>query len=973
MFEYAERLALWANSLRADVEWASALDSAFDSIGFDEQYLSNLDQIRRNYSRLKAVKDHIWGMIEIEPGDAWLIDCPVFQRMRHVRQTGFTYLTYPNAQHTRFEHSLGAYFVVKRLLATFRRSKEAFDFDARQRGQSEAGFRPTDYSRDSRQVRLLLHAALVHDFGHAVFSHVSERLFAAKSETLKIGKMTVSAFRRKFRKNYELVDSDVQTGRSKPLAELLTVAIITSARFERFYKLLPGREETSALVDLCEISALVLGDRIESNDFALPELLSGPVDADKIDYMIRDAHACGVNIGIDVARVFVRAGVYQGSAERVRHLELKGYNPQEPIKLFVIEQSGTDAVRELGAARLSLFERVYNHQLTRGAQAAFGEMIQLAAESEDPQTNKFSDFLTLWQFPEDVVLSALGLGGEPGVSVVARSLLTRRLPKRAGCFGREFLNAPEAAVDVVSNALQDAYEKRLYEFSDKILARLDDSIGALLLKGIIDECGRIRRLLGQEPPIGVLLPQNDVPDVCRLLAYPRMRDSAPPPALVIRGDKIDRFGDRYFSYLYVGETSSQIGYLLVPDEWRGIALLALQNILFRTYPDPYEVRFEDNEVESEHSVRSKPVKLEAMFRPSLNAESATRQCKVRAGDIEAITSTLVRLGYFDATPQLYPHPISEEIERIVNRFEEYSGEQGWKIKKSLVSSFVSQFPIGFRREVIGLLCDNRRFLFLGRSETVKLVLDGLAKLNLARPLRLVPLTPSSGQNLRTHIRSIVDGANVSVHASLGHALSIIEAGGGSIVFIDDNIASGTQASRQLEIYFGGIAEKPEGNYVIDPLNDKEKYTFGACSVAAAFAVGYDAGREKFARTAAKHQVQLLPENIVWGRAINEVSGKGHISEELRGFLREVGESVLRRRYYREGHANAAELAREFALGYSELEGLVATSFSVPTSTYPALWCPGFREAMIGEGGQTISTPWMPLFLRTNMLKHLVLG
>src|ERR1700680_194598 len=100
MFEYAERLARWADALRSDADWTSALESAFDAIGFDEGYLSTLQDARGNYNRIKAIKDHIWGMIEIEPGDAWLLDSPLFQRMRHVRQTGLTYLTYPNANHT---------------------------------------------------------------------------------------------------------------------------------------------------------------------------------------------------------------------------------------------------------------------------------------------------------------------------------------------------------------------------------------------------------------------------------------------------------------------------------------------------------------------------------------------------------------------------------------------------------------------------------------------------------------------------------------------------------------------------------------------------------------------------------------------------------------------------------------------------------------------------------------------------------
>ena len=58
----------------------------------------------------------------------------------------------------------------------------------------------------------------------------------------------------------------------------------------------------------------MLGERIRQNDLALPQVISGAVDADKIDYMIRDSQACGISLGIDISRVFLRAGVYRVAA-----------------------------------------------------------------------------------------------------------------------------------------------------------------------------------------------------------------------------------------------------------------------------------------------------------------------------------------------------------------------------------------------------------------------------------------------------------------------------------------------------------------------------------------------------------------------------------------------------------------------------------------------------------------------------------
>jgi hypothetical protein len=342
-------------------------------------------------------------------------------------------------------------------------------------------------------------------------------------------------------------------------------------------------------------------------------------------------------------------------------------------------------------------------------------------------------------------------------------------------------------------------------------------------------------------------------------------------------------------------------------------------------------------------------------------------------DVETITSSLLRSGYFDAVPILRSQRITTDIDSIADRFSEFSGEEGWKIRAPHVASFISQFPPRLRVEVIHLLLDTRRFLFLNRTETIDLVIQALQRLKLTRPLRLVPLTPSSGQYIRNHIRSSINPTNVSTHAGLADALNSLKKDGGSIVLVDDNIASGTQASRQLDIFMEGAVEKPQGNYSIERLDGVAKDIFRSQDIGAAFSVGHSDGRDKLIETARRHELKLSPENVLYGRRLEEVSGKATVSEGLRSFLCEVGESVLRRRFAREGQENPIETARAFALGYGGLEGLVVTAFSVPTSTYPAFWCPGFREATVVQGESPTQIPWLPLFMRTNMLQHLVLG
>jgi uncharacterized protein len=99
---------------------------------------------------VKIIKDPVHGYVEVEDFALALLDSPALQRLRYIKQLGFSYLVYPGANHTRFEHSLGTMFLA--------------DVASRRFGLSD----------DERT--LVVAAALLHDIGHGPFSHASEPL-----------------------------------------------------------------------------------------------------------------------------------------------------------------------------------------------------------------------------------------------------------------------------------------------------------------------------------------------------------------------------------------------------------------------------------------------------------------------------------------------------------------------------------------------------------------------------------------------------------------------------------------------------------------------------------------------------------------------------------------------------------------------------------------------------------------------------
>ncbi len=112
-------------------------------------------------SEERRIRDPIHGFVELSGKEIDVVDTPVFQRLRRLRQLALAYLVYPGALHTRFEHSLGV-CQIARLIA------EALKLNA-----------------DDRTLLRL--AALLHDLGHGPFSHVSEDALQIYADQDKIG------------------------------------------------------------------------------------------------------------------------------------------------------------------------------------------------------------------------------------------------------------------------------------------------------------------------------------------------------------------------------------------------------------------------------------------------------------------------------------------------------------------------------------------------------------------------------------------------------------------------------------------------------------------------------------------------------------------------------------------------------------------------------------------------------------------
>jgi HD superfamily phosphohydrolase len=106
---------------------------------------------------MEIIRDAIWNNVRLDPLALALLDTPVVQRLRYVRQLGLAFLVYPGATHSRFEHALGAYHLAGLALRLL----------------SEHGDGAAFTARDHALIRA---AALLHDVGHYPFSHALEEI-----------------------------------------------------------------------------------------------------------------------------------------------------------------------------------------------------------------------------------------------------------------------------------------------------------------------------------------------------------------------------------------------------------------------------------------------------------------------------------------------------------------------------------------------------------------------------------------------------------------------------------------------------------------------------------------------------------------------------------------------------------------------------------------------------------------------------
>ena len=278
----------------------------------------------------QRIRDPVHNLIEFDTEDLeralWqVIQTEPFQRLRRVRQLGFSELVFPGATHTRFAHSLGVFHIARSLMRIIERHV---------RGSGGS------YSRRNAEVALA--AALLHDVGHGMFSHAFEAV-GKEAKLVMAEHEHVSALL--------IRDSEI-AGALQPLGKSFADEVAT----------LVGQKGPGNLYDA---------------------VVSSQFDADRLDYMQRDSLMTGVRSSA-VDPTWLMANLEVTAVPTGADGDQAGQ-----IETLVLGPKAAQTAEGYFLSLFHLYPNVYLHKTTRGAEMLFaGLMRRLLKLQQDGHTDR---------------------------------------------------------------------------------------------------------------------------------------------------------------------------------------------------------------------------------------------------------------------------------------------------------------------------------------------------------------------------------------------------------------------------------------------------------------------------------------------------------------------------------------------------------------------------------------------------------
>ena len=309
------------------------------------------------FSYRAIVMDSIHGSIPVNTEEYWALQTPFLRRLHGVKQLGLAYLVFPSAKHSRLEHSIGVMHVAGLM------ARRIVDQARRSRSACEALFAKCAEKSFHSFIQAARLAGLIHDLGHTPYSHMMEdSLEKISHERQRLQDMMARAYR-------ETGVARLHEAYTQVFSDGLAAAASAS-----------GREDLSGYLRVAahalsgqksrEASSIAADYGMEEGSLSvIKQITSNPVvDADRLDYLRRDAWFTGVIYGyIDIDRI-------------IRGLKLDT-SREEP--LITLDPKSIPSLEDMFDARYKMFKSVYLHHKMLSLRLAMKEALSCLFEEWD--------------------------------------------------------------------------------------------------------------------------------------------------------------------------------------------------------------------------------------------------------------------------------------------------------------------------------------------------------------------------------------------------------------------------------------------------------------------------------------------------------------------------------------------------------------------------------------------------------------
>lgn len=866
-----------------------------------EEYATRLRR-KRSPPSSKIIHDPVWRTIRLEPCEVILVDSPLLQRLRRIHQLGLASYVFPGANYSRFEHSVGALHQTQRMVEAIRRNA---------RSLAVRKHLPQQEPVSAGEEVLLRVAALTHDVGHGFLSHVSERALH-QLQTVD-GTRTVRNLQEEAKQFFK-----VPALNSPPaIGEVLSSLCALLPEWSQVLSLaqIPYWSDPTDLS--FQVAKLICGGRDPAKPF-LTEIISGPLDVDKLDYIPRDCYMAGVPMPVDVDRLMEKIQVVTVPASSIpEYCEEFAVEPDLSVQVLAVQTAGSRAFEELVISRFLLYEKLYYHQKIRAVEGAVVNALGIL-KVEQPEFAKISTYLKL---SDDEFL----LQHWPGTSSSSKrreiagelvsSIVDRNPLVRCYAFGP----------GLVKDLEPDSPEFRTRW--KKLTPKVDATRGTAWFefrKQVAHKASEFLRWTGQATLGDALVDDQIVIDL------PPIQGIAEKTKFLVGDEqfgvtpfrtrfRVERWAEAY-------ETQHTIGYAYTEPEYAVAVYFAIRDLIW----SEHELSFDD--------ASWARTKLRSTELRDFSQQIADRvETHLPFSEPQFIVDRRVFAERNEQKLEVIGN-FADALDELAERCKTFESHDGVRVSVASVRAWLLQFSVEAIPSAVRLLGAVR---FWGRSA----LSDALAFAvygHFPRGFQALGLGAATASG--PHLAYLWDDVRTKLQCDVSAISSVSEMRSDlPIVIYDDNVGSGGQAGTVFSQWFG-ISNRDTDlrEQHATPLTPEQLKKFQGVPIFLVFATGFRSGLAKvearlreLTGNSSVSGVIIDPADLNCFRPAARVFSDPAEADRAESAFRDAGRVAI--------HDAAAERSwspektKGRLLGYGNAGGLTVFYYNVPTTTVTALW------------------------------------